>query len=169
MRHPLRTLALILPVSALVAGIAWTYATRSVATAVSATGTISTKIFEGTHTVAGQRVGFSPYANQFTATVTELPPGGQTGRHRQLIASFAYVLDGTVTVSVEDHGTRTFKAGQSFAAPINMWQNVSNHGPLLARYMVVYAHQQAQQLQQRPQDATDDSQPFHVEEWLHPK
>jgi quercetin dioxygenase-like cupin family protein len=77
-----------------------------------------------------------------------------------------HVLDGTVTVSIEDYGTRTFKAGQSFAAPINIWQNASNHGPLLARYMVVYAHQQDQQLQQRPEDATDDAQPFRVEEWM---
>jgi quercetin dioxygenase-like cupin family protein len=165
MRLTLRTLALILPVSAIVAGIAWTQARRPVGTAISPAGITSSKIFEGTHTVADQRVGFSQYANQFTATMTEIPPGGQTGRHRQLIASFVHVLDGTVTVSIEDHGTRTFKAGQSFAAPINMWQNVTNEGRLLARYMVVYANQQAQQLQERPGEGTDDSQPS-VEEWL---
>jgi quercetin dioxygenase-like cupin family protein len=96
-----------------------------------------TQILETTTTAAGQTIHFPEGENQLTALIAELAPGGQVGRHVHPVPLFAYVLDGTLTVEVEGHGTRTFRAGEGFVDVVNLWHNGRNLGDRPVRFMVI--------------------------------
>jgi quercetin dioxygenase-like cupin family protein len=98
-----------------------------------------TQILETKTTAAGQAIRFPQGESQLTALIVELAPGGQVGRHVHPVPLFAYVLDGTLTVEVEGHGTRTFKAGEGFVDVVNLWHNGRNLGDRPVRFLVVIA------------------------------
>jgi quercetin dioxygenase-like cupin family protein len=100
-----------------------------------------TQILETTTTAAGQAIRFPQGENQVTALIAELAPGGQVGRHVHPVPLFAYILEGTLTVEVEGHGTRTFKAGDGFVDVVNLWHNGRNLGDRPVRFLVVFAGQ----------------------------
>jgi quercetin dioxygenase-like cupin family protein len=100
-----------------------------------------TQILETTTTAAGQAIRFPQGENQLTALIAELAPGGQVGRHVHPVPLFAYILEGTLTVEVEAHGTRTFGAGEGFVDVVNLWHNGRNLGDQPVRFLVVFAGQ----------------------------
>ncbi len=100
-----------------------------------------TQILETTTTAAGQAIRFPQGENQLTALIAELAPGGQVGRHVHPVPLFAYILEGTLTVEVEGHGTRTFSAGEGFVDVVNLWHNGRNLGDQPVRFLVVFAGQ----------------------------
>jgi quercetin dioxygenase-like cupin family protein len=100
-----------------------------------------TEILETTTTAAGQAIRFPQGENQVTALIAELAPGGQVGRHVHPVPLFAYILEGTLTVEVEGHGTRTFRAGEGFVDVVNLWHNGRNLGDQPVRFLVVFAGQ----------------------------
>jgi quercetin dioxygenase-like cupin family protein len=100
-----------------------------------------TQILETTTTAAGQAIRFPQGETQLTALIAELAPGGQVGRHVHPVPLFAYILEGTLTVEVEGHGTRTFRAGDGFVDVVNLWHNGRNLGDQPVRFLVVIAGQ----------------------------
>ena len=100
-----------------------------------------TQILETTTTAAGQAIRFPQGENQLTALIAELAPGGQVGRHVHPVPLFAYILEGTLTVELEGHGTRTFRAGEGFVDVVNLWHNGRNLGDRPVRFLVVIAGQ----------------------------
>jgi quercetin dioxygenase-like cupin family protein len=96
-----------------------------------------TQVLETTTTAAGQAIRFPQGEAQLTALIAELAPGGQVGRHVHPVPLFAYVLEGTLTVEVEGHGTRTFSAGDGFVDVVNLWHNGRNLGDQPVRFLVV--------------------------------
>lgn len=75
--------------------------------------------------------------------VVELAPGGQTGKLRNLVPSFLYVLDGTLVIDTEGgpigvSGVQYHAEGQSYAGPAGVWYNVMNTGQAPARYLILY-------------------------------
>jgi quercetin dioxygenase-like cupin family protein len=98
-----------------------------------------TEILETTTTAAGQAIRFPQGESQVTALIAELAPGGQVGRHVHPVPLFAYILEGTLTVEVEGHGTRTFRAGDGFVDVVNLWHNGRNLGDRPVRFLVVFA------------------------------
>jgi quercetin dioxygenase-like cupin family protein len=99
------------------------------------------QILETTTTAAGQTLRFPQGESQLTALIAELAPGGQVGRHVHPVPLFAYILEGTLTVEVEGHGTRTFRAGDGFVDVVNLWHNGRNLGDQPVRFLVVIAGQ----------------------------
>jgi quercetin dioxygenase-like cupin family protein len=57
-----------------------------------------------------------------------LPSGKETGWHKHNFPVFAYVLKGTLTVAIENAGTRQFLEGSSFAEVIHTFHNGKNTG-----------------------------------------
>jgi quercetin dioxygenase-like cupin family protein len=100
-----------------------------------------TQILETTTTAAGQPIRFPQGENQMTGFIIELAPGGQVGRHVHPVPLFSYILEGTLTVEVEGHGTRTFRAGEGFVDVVNLWHNGRNLGDKPVRFLVVFAGQ----------------------------
>ncbi|MGH2360184.1 MAG: cupin domain-containing protein [bacterium] len=119
-------------------------------------------IAQTTRTVADQRIEFPRYRNQFTAVLTEIGAGGQTGRYKHLVPSFVYVLDGTLTFEVEGHGTRMFSAGQGFAAGVNVWHNARNRTNRPVRILIIHVgnDQQRVNLSQSDEAARQQLSPF---------
>lgn len=111
-----------------------------------------TTTVQTTRTLADQRIEFSLYRNQFTAAQTEIGAGGQTGRYKHLVPSFVYVLEGTLTFEVEGHGTRTFSAGQGFAAGINVWHNARNRTDAPVKILILYVGPDEQRVNLLPGD-----------------
>lgn len=109
-----------------------------------------TEILETTTTAAGQAIRFPQGENQVTALILDLAPGGQVGRHVHPVPLFAYILEGTLTVEVEGHGTRTFHAGEGFVDVVNLWHNGRNLGDKPLRFLVVFAGQKGTPTAIRP-------------------
>jgi quercetin dioxygenase-like cupin family protein len=75
--------------------------------------------------------------------VVELAPGGQTGRQRNLAPSFLYVLQGTLVIDTTGgpigvSGVQYHGEGQGYAAPANLWYNVTNTGQKPAKYLLLF-------------------------------
>ena len=78
-----------------------------------------------------------------TGQVVELAPGGQTGRQRNLVPSFLYVIQGTLVVDTEGgptgvSGVQYHGEGQAYAGPPNLWYNIMNSGQEPARYLLLF-------------------------------
>jgi quercetin dioxygenase-like cupin family protein len=109
-----------------------------------------TQILETTTTAAGQVLRFPEGENQLSALIAELAPGGQVGRHVHPVPLFAYILEGTLTVEVEGHGTRTFSAGEGFVDVVNLWHNGRNLGDRPVRFLVIVMGQKGTPTLLRP-------------------
>lgn len=113
------------------------------------------KVFQGPTTMAGQPIEFPRSRNQFTALMVELGPGVETGRHKFLVPSFVYIVQGTLTLSVEGHGSQTFRAGQGLAAALNVWHNAANPERAAAKFLVIHVGEQEQKPQEWPLENSD--------------
>lgn len=100
-----------------------------------------TPLLEASKTFTGQPIRFPQGDNQLTAVLAEIAPGGQSGRHMHPVPLFVYILEGSLTIEMEGHGTHTFTAGQSLAEVTNMWHNGRNLGNKPARFLIVFAGQ----------------------------
>lgn len=118
----------------------------------AAVGLRVTTIAQTTRTLADQRIEFPLYRNQFTATLTEIAAGGQTGRYKHLVPSFVHVLEGTLTFEVEGHATRTFPGGHGFAAGINVWHNARNTTDAPVKILIIYVGDDKQPVNLLPGD-----------------
>ena len=100
-----------------------------------------TPILETTTTFTGQPIRFPQGDNQFTAVLAEVAPGGQVGRHMHPVPLFVYMLEGTLSIEMEGHGTHSFTAGQGFAEVTNSWHNGRNLGEKPVRFLIVFSGQ----------------------------
>ncbi|MEQ1902486.1 MAG: cupin domain-containing protein [Devosia sp.] len=100
-----------------------------------------TPILETQTTFTGQPIRFPQGENQLVAVLAEVAPGGQVGRHMHPVPLFVYMLDGTLTIEMEGHGTHAFQAGQGFAEVMHTWHNGRNLGDKPARFLIVFAGQ----------------------------
>jgi quercetin dioxygenase-like cupin family protein len=77
-----------------------------------------------------------------TGQVVEIEPGGQTGRQRHLVASYIYVLEGTLTTNSESGpvgvaGVQYHTEGQSYMDAPGVYHNHSNTGPKPVKYLLL--------------------------------
>ena len=73
-----------------------------------------------------------------TASIIVLAPGGRTIVHRHGVPLFAYILEGELTVDYGAHGTRTYRAGQSFMEAMEVAHFGVNNGTAPVRILAVY-------------------------------
>ena len=100
-----------------------------------------TPILETTTTFTGQPIRFPQGENQLVAVLAEVGPGGQVGRHMHPVPLFVSMLEGTLTIEMEGHGTHAFQAGQGFAEVTHTWHNGRNLGDKPARFLIVFSSQ----------------------------
>ena len=108
---------------------------------VGPVGVKLTPVLEATTTITGQPIRFPQGDNQITAILAEVAPGGQVGRHMHPLPLFVYMLEGTLSIEMEGHGTHTFSAGQGFAEVTNTWHNGRNLGDKPVRFLIVFSGQ----------------------------
>ena len=92
-------------------------------------------------TFTGRPIRFPQGDNQFTAVIADVAPGGQVGRHLHPVPLFVYMLEGTLSIEMEGHGTHTFSAGQGFAEVTHTWHNGRNLTDKPVRFLIVFAGQ----------------------------
>jgi len=80
-------------------------------------------------TSIGQKIEYPDFASDEVSIVKVIiPPGKSTGWHKHVFPVFAYVIQGTLTIEVENHKTMQFQAGTSFPEVINTLHNGINNG-----------------------------------------
>ncbi|MGQ0570688.1 MAG: cupin domain-containing protein [Armatimonadota bacterium] len=110
----------------------------------------STVVLQATTTVIDQPIQYPLFRNQVTASVLEIAPGGETGRHMHPNPTFVYVLEGTLTVDFDGHGQRAYTPGQSYLEAINHWHNGLNRGATPLKLLVVFAGEEGKPNLVRP-------------------
>lgn len=98
------------------------------------------KLLQTDTTVIGQKLVYPKFANvELTMAKVTIPVGMQTGWHKHQIPVFAYLLQGTLTVELEN-GTKTIYAkNETISEVFNTFHNGFNAGAedvvLLAVYL----------------------------------
>lgn len=92
-------------------------------------------------TMIGQPIRFPQTDGQITAVVAEVAPGGQVGRHMHPVPLFVYILEGTLTIDMEQHGTHAFSAGEGLAEIVHSWHNGRNLTDKPCKFLIVFAGQ----------------------------
>ncbi|MET3135252.1 quercetin dioxygenase-like cupin family protein [Oxalobacteraceae bacterium GrIS 1.11] len=76
---------------------------------------------------------------EVTGLVVEIAAGGQTGWHEHPVASFAYVLEGTLEVTRATGETKLVHAGEMFPEVVNTLHNGRSMDGKAVKLLVLYA------------------------------
>lgn len=76
---------------------------------------------------------------EVTAMLIEIAPGAETGWHLHPVASFAYILEGELEVSLKDGSVKRLAPGQALAEVVNTLHNGRNVGQGPVKLVVFYA------------------------------
>ena len=103
-------------------------------------GIIIEPILKTDTTVSGQKIIYPSFKDdEVTILKITVPPGESTGWHKHVIPVFAYVLEGTLTVELENNKTLQYLKNSSFAEITNTLHNGTNKGSenlvMIAFYM----------------------------------
>lgn len=80
-------------------------------------------------TSIGQKISYPDFANDEVSIIkVTVPPGKSTGWHKHSFPVFAYVVQGTLTVEIENRKPLHFKPNSSFSEVINTMHNGVNNG-----------------------------------------
>jgi len=111
-----------------------------------------TAVMKGTTTIGGQNIVYPKTDKAEMASVLiEIQPGKESGRHMHPVPTYVHVLEGTLTVEVEDGSRQAFKAGSGFLEAVNTWHNVKNLGEVPLRFLVVFAGEEGKPNLIRPE------------------
>lgn len=79
---------------------------------------------------------------QVRAIIVTLKPGQATDRHRHEVPLFGYILEGELTVTYEDHGTKVFAQGEALLEAQNVWHIGHNSGAGDLKVLAVFLEQE---------------------------
>ena len=96
----------------------------------------ATPLLKTTTTITGQKLEYPGKNPQVTATMVEIPPGVDVGWHEHPNIRYVYVIDGTLSIELENGTRREFPAGTIFVEAIgtrhhgmNVWLD-ADQGPI---------------------------------------
>lgn len=75
---------------------------------------------------------------EMTALLIEIAPGAQTGWHCHLVPNFAYMLEGTLELALDDGRVKRLQAGDALAEVVNRSHNGRNVGSVPVKLIVFY-------------------------------
>jgi quercetin dioxygenase-like cupin family protein len=96
-----------------------------------------TSLLKTTTTITGQKLEYPGKNPQITATVVEIPPGVDVGWHEHPNIRYVYVIDGTLTIELENGTRREFPAGTIFVEAFGTRHHGMNAGPTPARVLFI--------------------------------
>lgn len=121
-------------------------------TALALDATPSVKVSEVLKTGTswdGKAVIYPSGKAEITGLIVELAPGGETGWHQHSLPSFAYILEGTLEVTLADGRKNRLQAGQALAEVVDVLHNGRNVGTTPVRLIVFYAGEAGRSLSQK--------------------
>ena len=96
-----------------------------------------TPLLETVTTLTGQKLEYPGKNPQVTATIAEIPPGAAVGWHEHPNLRYVYVIDGTLTIEMENGTRREFPAGTIFVEAIRTRHRGINAGASPARVLFI--------------------------------
>lgn len=103
------------------AGVLWTAAAQQ-------GGVKATELLKATTTITGQKLEYPSKNPQVVATLVEIPPGTDVGWHEHPNIRYVYVIDGTLTIELEDGTRHDFPAGTIFVEAVGTAHHGLNAG-----------------------------------------
>jgi quercetin dioxygenase-like cupin family protein len=99
------------------------------------------EFFRSAKSVIGQDVLFPTGNAEIVATTVDFAPGSETLIHKHPYPRSVYVLEGTITVTMEggDMPPHDYPAGTFFVEGIDMWHKGTNLGTTPVRLLVIDA------------------------------
>ena len=98
-----------------------------------------TKLLQSPTSWNGAALAYPGGQAEVTAMLIEIAPGAETGWHLHPVASFAYILEGELEVSLKDGSVKRLAPGQALAEVVNTLHNGRNVGSGPAKLVVFYA------------------------------
>lgn len=98
----------------------------------------ATPLLKATTTWAGQPLAYPEGTPEVSAVLIELAVGGQTGWHQHPVASYAYVLQGELEVTLGDGRSQRVSQGDVLAEVIGIPHNGRNVGDVPVKLVVFY-------------------------------
>jgi len=89
-------------------------------------------------TSAGQTLHFPDSLAAVTGIVVTIPVGGQTGWHTHGFSGFAYIIEGVLTVEMEQ-GNCEYTPGSSFAEVVSLAHNGKNNGTVPVKLVAFFS------------------------------
>ncbi len=97
------------------------------------------KLMQSSTSWNGAALAYPAGQAEVTALLIEIAPGGETGWHLHPVASFGYILEGELDVSLKDGSVKHLVAGQALAEVVNTLHNGRNVGKGPLKLVVFYA------------------------------
>ncbi len=82
----------------------------------------------------------------------EIQSGKESGRHMHPVPTYVHVLQGTLTIELEDGSQQVFKEGQGFLEGMKTWHNGKNLGDAPVKALVVFAGEEGTPNMVRPDE-----------------
>jgi quercetin dioxygenase-like cupin family protein len=98
-----------------------------------------TKLLQSPSSWNGAALAYPGGQAEVTSLLIEIAPGGETGWHMHPVASFAYILEGELEVSLKDGSVKRLSAGEALAEVVNTMHNGRNVGKGPVKLVVFYA------------------------------
>jgi quercetin dioxygenase-like cupin family protein len=110
------------------------------ATALDATiGVRVTPLAKETSSWDGKPIVYPAGTAEMTALLVEIAPGAQTGWHCHRVPNFAYMLEGTLELTLDDGRVKLLNAGDVLSEVVNRSHNGRNVGGVPVKLVVFYA------------------------------
>ena len=121
-------------------GLVWSLLLLSLEAAAldAANGIKVTPLAKETTSWDGTPIAYPQGQAEMTALFIEIGPGAQTGWHCHPVPNFAYMLEGTLEVTLDDGRMKLLKAGDVLSEVVNRSHNGRNVGNLPAKLVVFY-------------------------------
>ena len=114
-------------------------ATTAAAQNVEYSSVKTKKVAVATTAASGQKLAYLCTDHpEVTALVVEIPPGGETGWHLHEVPVYAYMLEGTITVELEEGKSHVFNKGDAIFEVRFTSHNGRNTGGKPAKMIVLY-------------------------------
>ncbi len=97
------------------------------------------KLMQSSTSWNGAALAYPAGQAEVTALLIEIAPGAETGWHLHPVASFGYILEGELDVSLKDGSVKHLVAGQALAEVVNTLHNGRNVGKGPLKLVVFYA------------------------------
>ena len=105
----------------------------------ASSGVTVTPLAKETTSWDGNPILYPEGAAEMTALLVEVAPGGETGWHCHPVSSFAYVLEGSLEVALDDGDRKSLEAGDVLAEVVDRLHNGRNTGSVPVKLVVFYA------------------------------
>ena len=100
-------------------------------------------VVKATATASGQKLQYPQTDKpEIESVLIELAPGGESGRHMHPVPTYVYVVEGTLTVEMDNESPREYAAGSGFLESVNTWHNGKNLGQAPVKALVVFVSEE---------------------------